>query len=210
MSIRLWRHIALTFITYVSCMLPAVAQFPSWETFIEQLHAEYEESDQEMFESIYEDYAFLHANPININSADSAELKALGFLTDWQIEGIHYYIHRYGALRSIGELMLIPELDYRTRQLLSYFIDFGPLKQEEEKWHKEWRRMLTQGRSEPIGIIPLALLYRKCAVPQHPLQLSLREPALVGYQYREGCGRAHLQCATATTRSHLRISANRK
>ena len=148
MSFKLWRHIALTLIAYACCMPPAAAQFPSWETFVEQLHIEYEEGSQEMFESVYEDFSYLHANPININSADSTELKSLGFLTDWQIEGIHCYIHRHGALQSVGELLLIPELDYHTRQLLSYFITFGPLKEETVKWSKAWCHMLTQGRSE--------------------------------------------------------------
>ena len=172
MGIRIWRHIALTLVAYVSCMLPAVAQFPSWETFIEQLHLEYEESGQEAFESIYEDYAFLHANPININSADSTELKSLGFLTDWQIEGIHCYIHRHGALRGIGELMLIPELDYHTRQLLSYFIYFGPLQKEEEKWHKEWHRMLTQGRSELTTRLDIPLYQQAGYAPRTLSQLE--------------------------------------
>ena len=172
MSFKFWRHSALILIAYVCCVHPAVAQFPSWETFVEQLHAEYEENGQEAFESIYEDYVYLHTNPININSADSTELKSLGFLTDWQIEGIHHYIHRYGALRSIGELMLIPELDYRTRQLLSYFIDFGPLKKEEEKWHKEWHRMLTQGRSELTTRLDIPLYQQAGYVPRTLSQLE--------------------------------------
>ena len=110
MNIIDWRHIILVLAALFCCWLPAIAQFPSWDTFIEQLHIEYEESGQETLENIYEEYAYLRANPININSADSLELKLLGFLTATQIEGIHYYIHRYGKLHSVGELMLIPSL----------------------------------------------------------------------------------------------------
>ena len=153
-------------------MLPATAQFPSWDTFVEQLHIEYEEGNLKMFESIYNDYAYLHANPININSADSTELKSLGFLTDWQIEAIHYYIHRYGPLQGIGELMLIPELDYRTRQFLSYFIFFGPLKKEKEEWHKEWSHMLTQGRSELMTRLNIPLYQQAGYAPRTLNQLE--------------------------------------
>lgn len=173
MSFKLWRHIALTLIAYACCMPPAAAQFPSWETFVEQLHIEYEEGSQEMFESVYEDFSYLHANPININSADSTELKSLGFLTDWQIEGIHCYIHRHGALQSVGELLLIPELDYHTRQLLSYFITFGPLKEETVKWSKAWCHMLTQGRSELTTRLDIPLYQQAGYTPRTLKQLKL-------------------------------------
>lgn len=172
MSSRFWQHIALVLIAYVCSMLPAIAQFPSWETFVEQLHIEHEEDAPERFESIYEDYSFLHANPININGADSTELQSLGFLTNWQIEGIHYYIHRYGPLQGAGELMLIPELDYRTRQLLSYFITFGPPNKEEEKWHKVWHRMLTQGRSELTTRLDIPLYQQAGYAPRTLSQLE--------------------------------------
>ena len=148
MNFTSWQHIILTLSAFICGILPASAQFPSWEDFVEQLHSEYSESRQENFESIYEVYAYHHANPININSADSMELKSLDFLTGWQIEGIHYYIHKYGALHSIGELILIPELDYHTRQLLSYFVTFGPTTKEKETWSEEWHRMLARGRHE--------------------------------------------------------------
>jgi hypothetical protein len=94
--------------------LTATAQFPSWDDFVEQLLVESEE-EATMAENLIDDYLYLHEHPININRADSTELQRLGFLTARQIEGLHYYIYRYGALHSVGELMLIPELDYHTR-----------------------------------------------------------------------------------------------
>lgn len=166
MSIRLWRHRAWALAACISCMLRAVAQFATWETFVEQLHTEYEERGQEAFESVYEDYAFLHANPININSADSIELSALGFLTSRQMEGIRHYIYKHGALLTPGELMLIPELDYHTRQLLSYFVTFGPLPEKEQTPHDRWRRMLTQGRSELSSRLDIPLYQRAGYAPR--------------------------------------------
>lgn len=132
------------------CPLSVSAQFISWNDFLEQLLMEAEnegEGDVAVLENLYDDYVYLHANPININQADSTELQQLGFLTDRQIEGIHYYIYKYGVLRSVGELMLIPELDYHTRQLLSYFVTFGEL-EEKGDVRDTWHRMLTRGRNE--------------------------------------------------------------
>lgn len=167
-----WRHILLTLTASICSILPAIAQFPSWDTFIEQLHIEYEESEQDAFEIIYEDFTYLHANPININGADSMVLKSLGFLTAKQIEGIHYYIHRHGELHSVGELMLIPELDYHTRQLLSYFITFGPSPKDKDTWSNEWKRMLTQGKSELSTRMDFPLYQRAGYMPRTLSQLE--------------------------------------
>ena len=170
MSIRLWRHRAWALAACISCLLPAVAQFATWETFVEQLHTEYEERGQAAFESVYEGYAFLHANPININRADSTELESLGFLSPQQIAGIHQYISRHGALQTLGELMLIPELDYHTRQLLSYFVTFGPLSQTKPTPRAQWHRMLTQGRSELSTRLDIPCYQRAGYAPRTPSQ----------------------------------------
>ena len=144
------------------CPLPASAQFLLWDDFLDQLVTELDAADEEgvlMHENLYDDYIYLHANPININQADSMELQRLGFLTDRQIEAIHYYIHRYGALHSVGELMLIPELDYHTRQLLSYFVTFGEGASDEDV-RDTWRHVLTQGRSELSSRLDVPLYTR--------------------------------------------------
>ena len=143
------------------CPLSVSAQFLSWNDFLEELTAELEAEDEASLvaENLYDDYLYLHANPININQADSTELQRLGFLADWQIEGIHHYIYRYGPLRSVGELMLIPELDYHTRQLLSYFVIFGEVPTDEDA-RDIWRSMLTQGRSELSSRLDIPLYTR--------------------------------------------------
>ena len=173
MNLTSWRYPILAFLFYMGNILHSFAQFPSWESFIEQL---YTESEEDMYgadiESLHEEYAYFHANPININDADSTELQALGFLTDWQIEGIHFYIHKYGELHSVGELMLIPELDYRTRQLLSYFITFGPAQKKRKTWREEWRNMLSQGRSELTTRMDIPLYQQAGYAPRTQNQLE--------------------------------------
>ena len=155
-------------------VLPCAAQYLSWDAFVEQLLMEHstEEDDLRMAENLYDDYAYLHAHPININRADSTELLQLGFLNERQIEGICYYIHRYGPLRHIGELMLVPELDYHTRQLLSYFVIFGNPDPEPIVWREVWRRMLTQGRSEIIARTDIPLYRQAGYLPRTQSQLE--------------------------------------
>ena len=154
--------------------LSASGQFLLWDDFVEQLFIEAEGEGEEVIneiENLYDDYAYLHANPININRADSTELQHLGFLTDKQIEGIHAYIYRYGALRSVGELMLIPELDYSTRQLLSYFVTFGEAAPHESP-RDTWHHMLTQGRSELSSRLDIPLYDRAGYAPRTQTQLD--------------------------------------
>lgn len=144
-------------------VMPMSAQFPSWDDFVEQLLTDAGADGEEgstLAENLYDDYAYWHAHPININRADKEELQQLGFLTDLQIEDIHYYIYRYGAIRSVGELMLIPRLDYRTRQLLSYFVAFGEPEEKKRTPREEWHRMLTKGRSELSTRLDIPLYQR--------------------------------------------------
>lgn len=155
--------------------LPCAAQFLSWDAFLEQLLQEADtdgEDNNHMVENLYDDYVYLHAHPININSADSIALQRLGFLTDLQIEGIHYYIYRYGPLRSVGELMLIPELDYHTRQLLSYFICFGEAESEQKDRREVWHQMLTRGRSELSTRMDIPLYRQAGYAPRTMSQLE--------------------------------------
>ena len=155
--------------------LPVAAQFPSWDDFVEQLLTEVGADGEEgsaFAENLYDDYAYWHAHPININRADRTELQRLGFLTDSQIEDIHYYIYRYGAIRSVGELMLIPRLDYRTRQLLSYFVTFGEPEERKRDPREEWRRMFTKGRSELSTRLDVPLYCRAGYAPRTQSQLD--------------------------------------
>lgn len=155
--------------------IPVSAQYPSWDTFVEQFLIDVEMEEQEDIgnaENILDEYMDMHTHPININRADTTLLRQLGFLTDRQIEGIHRYIYRYGALHHVGELMLIPELDYHTRQLLSYFTIFGAPEEDEINVHEEWHRLLTQGRSELSTRLDIPLYSRAGYMPRTQSQLK--------------------------------------
>ena len=168
----MYHHLRHLFLLLFACFaLTATAQFPSWDDFVEQLLVESEE-EATMAENLIDDYLYLHEHPININRADSTELQRLGFLTARQIEGLHHYIYRHGALHSVGELMLIPELDYRTRQLLSYVVTFGAPTEQQEPRSDTWRRMLTRGRSEVSTRMDIPLYMQAGYAPRTQNQLD--------------------------------------
>lgn len=151
----------------VFCPLHSFAQFISWDDFVEQLFLEAEDEETSASaENLVDDYIYLHTHPININNADSVELQQLAFLTDGQVSAICRYVSRYGALYSVGELMLVPELDYHTRQLLSYFVTFGEPNKDEESLRDTWHRMLTQGRSELYSRTDVPLYKRAGYAPR--------------------------------------------
>ena len=77
-----------------------------------------EELESGAVEQIIEQLTWLTTHPQNINTATRDDFEALPFLNDAQIEKLCEYLYRYGPIRSIGELAMIPELDSDTRSLL--------------------------------------------------------------------------------------------
>ena len=118
------------------CMLLALnvaSQTPmTWEEFVENtydtqvLTDEYADDEatatvDESFERLY----YLQQNKINLNQTNAEQLRQLPFLSVMQIEAIVYYLDRNRPMRSLGELMLIPQLDYDTRRRLMLFCYAG-------------------------------------------------------------------------------------
>ena len=124
----------------------AWAQFVSWEDYVAAQWQREEVENPGYVENFIEEMAAWHEHPIDINSATRADLEQFPFLTPTQVEDILFYIDYYGALHGVGELQLIPSLDYDTRQLLSFLVCFGPSPEKEpEKSLHDW---LTKGKSE--------------------------------------------------------------
>ena len=84
-----------------------------------------EETESSAIENVYEELSEIADHPINLNQASREDLEKLPFLTVQQVEELLAYIHRYGVLRSRGELQMISSLDAERRHLLSYFIYIG-------------------------------------------------------------------------------------
>jgi hypothetical protein len=122
-----------------------------WEDFVQDMYEQYanQEVDDEgqewedggldaMLDELYE----IHLSPINLNDLKSKEsandsqtytterLSQLPFLNRQQIEAIVYYVNVNYPVRSLGELMLIRELDYLTRLRLMLFCYAGEPSEE--------------------------------------------------------------------------------
>lgn len=166
----------------------------SWESLLEQwMMVEGEESDTE-WENLMEELTALHEHPICINTATRQQLELLFFLSPRQIEDILFHIDADGPIHMPGGLMLVPSLDYYTRQLLACFLNFDvPEKPEEMGGFSQW---MTKGRSAVIGRMDIPFYTRSGNQPftrsdwedhpshhywGNPLYSSLR----YSYQYRE-------------------------
>ena len=118
------RWIAFAFL--ILAMLHVNAQQTSpqerpWESMLMELMTA-DDIDADDWEDQYEALCDMEQEPLNINTATREQLLSLPFLNEQQVEDIHVYIYQYGAMRSLGELAMIPSIDYTTRCLLSYFV----------------------------------------------------------------------------------------
>ena len=92
-----------------------------WEQYLNEVMT-VEDAGSTAWEQTYELLCELEQHPLNINHATREQLEELPFLSALQVEGIMAYLWRYGRMESLGELMMISELDYPQRRLLTYFI----------------------------------------------------------------------------------------
>lgn len=117
-----------------------------WDDFVQDMYEQYalQEDDDEGLEwedggldALVDELYEIHLSPINLNDLKTKEganelltltterLAQLPFLTRQQIEAIVYYVNVNYPVRSLGELMLIRELDYVTRCRLMLFCYAG-------------------------------------------------------------------------------------
>ena len=122
----------LLFLCALLTLTTVNAQQTDWRDVLRQwLNAEdMEESYGEETMELLEEKALA---PINLNQTTREELEQLPFLSAEQVEELVAYLDRYHPMRSLGELMMIPSLDNRTRQLLCCFVVVG-----DEKPKKIW------------------------------------------------------------------------
>lgn len=95
---------------------------------------------QEGWEETFDVLCQLEQHPLNINTATREQLEQIPFLSAQQTEDIQAYIYQYGAMKSLGELAMIPSIDYQTRRLLNYFVFAAePEKKETLSWSDVWK-----------------------------------------------------------------------
>lgn len=100
---------------------------PSWQDFLSSLTMDSETMDSEAWQEYISSLEDLHDNPLDINTATPEEMAEIPFLTPEQIEAIQAYVHLDGPMKTLGELLLIPEIDIETRRILPFFFTIKPL-----------------------------------------------------------------------------------
>lgn len=169
-----------------------IAQHYSWEEFVEKISVD-EYDDGEDMSPLLEELAGLHEHPFNLNTATKDDLEQLPFLDADKIEEILAYVYRYGPMQSLGELMLIEELDYQTRQFLALFVYVENPVEEKEKLRL--KTLLKGGRHEVTSRLDVPLYKRDgYQIPEDEVLLKNPNKVYLGnslyhnirytYQYR--------------------------
>lgn len=103
-------------------LLPDTISTPSsWRYWLADL-SEMEDFESTRWEDYEEDMEEMSQHPINLNTATREELSRFPFLSAQQVEDIQAYIYRYGGMKSLGELAMIPSISWQQRQLLGSFV----------------------------------------------------------------------------------------
>lgn len=91
-----------------------------WLPLLEQVADDEEsvEASQQVVDLLSE----LALQPINVNTASREQWQQLPFLSEGEIDGILEYVGRYGPVKSLGELAMVPQIDCLKRQLLTHFV----------------------------------------------------------------------------------------
>ena len=93
----------------------------SWERYLNQVMTA-EDMASEEWQLNYDLLCELEQHPININKTTREELEQLPFLSTQQVEALMEYMYRYGEMKSIAELQMIPEIGPQMRKLLECFV----------------------------------------------------------------------------------------
>lgn len=111
-----------------------------WEKYFVDL-IEMEEVDEDAVSDMYEKLCELEESPLNINTASFDEFVEIPCLSVAQISDIIEFRDRYGELKTMEELAMVPSIGRTLRLFLSCF--FVAEKVEEKKWYtKEGFRAL--------------------------------------------------------------------
>ena len=116
------KPLLLLFVVLFVC--PCWADDYTWQDFVDMVQDD-EQIDEQGWQEQMEELAYLHAHPIDINTASREDLRRLPMLSDEQIEDIHTYLILHNGMRSLSELMAIGSIDRKTRSILSLFLYAG-------------------------------------------------------------------------------------
>ena len=136
----------------------AVAQTEhAWEKYLNEVMT-VEDVGQNVWEDTYEQLCELELHPMDINRATREQLEELNFLSAQQVEDIMVYLYRYGPMKSLSELLMIPSIDYACRQLLSSLLYVG---EQQRPGLPSLKDIARYGHSELMATASIPFYQRK-------------------------------------------------
>lgn len=102
----------------------------AWQAYVTTEDLEDDEAED------YELLSQLSDHPLELNHATREELEQLPFLSAQQVMDLQEYCHRYGPMRSLGELRMVRSLDYHQLRLLPFFVCVDPEAESTDTLHK--------------------------------------------------------------------------
>ena len=153
-------------------LLPDTVSTPSsWQQWLADL-SEMEDFENTRWEDYEEDMEEMSQHPINLNTATREELSRFPFLSAQQVEDIQAYIYRYGGMKSLGELAMIPSISWQQRQLLGSFVYVST---ENASHFPTLQNIARYGKHELVGMAKIPFYDRKGDVNGYS-----------GYKYKHG------------------------
>lgn len=106
----------------------------TWEAYLQELYENNEEGAV-AYETAYEHLTELQAEPLDVNTAEVEELLQIPGLDLDIINDIIEYREKYGRMKTLTELVLIPSIDNRLRDYLSCFLFVAEI--ERKPWYSK-------------------------------------------------------------------------
>lgn len=152
----------------------------SWQQLLSDL-SETEDFEHTSWEDYEEDLEEWAQHPINLNAATRKEMERLPFLTPSQVEDIQAYVYRYGGMKSMTELTLIPSISWYQRQLMEHFfyVDADQKKSD----FPSIRNIIKYGKQEAMGMMKVPFYERKGDANGY---LGYKYKHWLRYQFRYG------------------------
>ncbi len=130
------KHITLLIGLLCTSTLYAQDSIARIEAIVSDIYEQIIETSEIDHEELQSDLLYYASNPINLNSAKAADLAALHFLSDNQIDAILLYVHQH-PMQSVGELDLIRELQPYEARNLKVFVTVAPVQEQEKLYGRE-------------------------------------------------------------------------
>lgn len=178
----IWRFLLRLFLvssfTFCYALALQAQDEKPWQQYLEEL-SDMEDFESTRWEDYEEDLEELAQHPLNLNTATREDLERLPFLTASQVEDIQAYIYRYGGMKSLTELTLIPSISWYQRQVMKCFFyvsDEGKLKK-----FPSLKTIAQHGKHELAGMMKIPFYERKGDVNGY---LGYKYKHWVRYQFR--------------------------